>query len=111
MVALSCKVSLHVNDDKVKDDGAITFKFVQINDVYEIAPLGGGKYGGMARVAHVVDSIKTKEPNTFLFGRRFLNPPYWEPSNTKANGFMENKWWKWWMPWALNSLWKPRIRY
>ncbi|MEZ4794201.1 MAG: bifunctional metallophosphatase/5'-nucleotidase [Flavobacteriaceae bacterium] len=75
MVALSCKVSLHVNDDKVKDDGAITFKFVQINDVYEIAPLGGGKYGGMARVAHVVDSIKTKEPNTFLFlAGDFLNP-------------------------------------
>ena len=36
----------------------ITFKFIQINDVYEIAPLGGGTFGGMARVAHVRDSIK-----------------------------------------------------
>ena len=33
----------------------VTLNFVQLNDVYEIAPLGGGLYGGMARVAHVVD--------------------------------------------------------
>ena len=38
----------------------ITFKFIQINDVYEIAPLGSGTFGGMARVAHVRDSIKKK---------------------------------------------------
>ncbi|MBL4662433.1 MAG: bifunctional metallophosphatase/5'-nucleotidase, partial [Flavobacteriaceae bacterium] len=46
-----------------KEDGLISFKFVQLNDVYEIAPLSGGKYGGMARVAYVVDSIKKVEPN------------------------------------------------
>ncbi len=57
------------------DDGKITFKFVQLNDVYEIAPLSGGKYGGMARVAHAVDSIKNVEPNTYLFmAGDFLNP-------------------------------------
>ena len=49
--------------------------FVQLNDVYEIAPLGGGLYGGMARVAHVVDSLKSINPNTFLFmSGDFLNP-------------------------------------
>ncbi len=53
----------------------ITFKFVQVNDVYEIAPLSGGKFGGMARVAHVRDSIKKENPNTFLFmAGDFLNP-------------------------------------
>ncbi len=60
---------------KVKDDGVITFKLVQLNDVYEIAPTGGGKVGGLARVAHVVDSLKKAEPNTYLFmAGDFLNP-------------------------------------
>lgn len=49
--------------------------FVQLNDVYEIAPLGGGLYGGMARVAHIVDSLKALNPNTYLFmSGDFLNP-------------------------------------
>jgi len=53
----------------------IVFKFIQLNDVYEIAPLSGGKFGGMARVAHVRDSIKKENPNTFLFmAGDFLNP-------------------------------------
>ena len=64
---LSCKENPENNE--------ITFKFVQVNDVYEIAPLSGGKFGGMARVAHVRDSIKKENPNTFLFmAGDFLNP-------------------------------------
>lgn len=58
-----------------KDDGVITFKFIQLNDVYEIAPLSGGLYGGMARVAHVSDSIKRVEPNSFMvMAGDFLSP-------------------------------------
>ncbi|MFK5981968.1 MAG: bifunctional metallophosphatase/5'-nucleotidase [Flavobacteriaceae bacterium] len=57
------------------ENDIITFKFIQVNDVYEIAPLSGGKYGGMARVAHVSDSIKKETPNTFMFmAGDFLNP-------------------------------------
>lgn len=57
------------------DDGLISFKFIQVNDVYEIAPLGGGLYGGMARVAHIADSIKQEEPNSFLvMAGDFLSP-------------------------------------
>ena len=56
-------------------DNEIIFKFIQVNDVYEIAPLGGGEFGGMARVAHVSDSIKKESPNTFLLmAGDFLNP-------------------------------------
>ncbi|MEZ4875846.1 MAG: bifunctional metallophosphatase/5'-nucleotidase [Flavobacteriaceae bacterium] len=73
-LVIACRGSKNTIE-KAKDDGIITFKFVQLNDVYEIAPLGDGKYGGMARVAHVVDSIKQVEPNTFLFmAGDFLNP-------------------------------------
>lgn len=60
---------------KVQDDGQISFVIIQMNDVYEIAPLGGGKYGGMARVAHIKDSIAAINPNTYMvMAGDFLNP-------------------------------------
>jgi 2',3'-cyclic-nucleotide 2'-phosphodiesterase (5'-nucleotidase family) len=53
----------------------VTIKLLQINDVYEISPLSGGKVGGMARVAYVSDSIKKQFPNTYLtIAGDFLNP-------------------------------------
>jgi 2',3'-cyclic-nucleotide 2'-phosphodiesterase (5'-nucleotidase family) len=73
-VLIACGPVKNVTDIQ-KDDGLLQFTFIQLNDVYEIAPLGGGKYGGMARVAHVVDSIKKVKPNTYLFlAGDFLNP-------------------------------------
>ena len=49
-----------------KDDGKISVNFIQVNDVYEIAPLSGGKEGGMARVASLKKEYQEKNPNTFL---------------------------------------------
>lgn len=71
---ISCK-SQKETLSVLKDDSLITLKFVQLNDVYEIAPLSGGKYGGMARVAYVTDSIRRAHPNTYLvMAGDFLNP-------------------------------------
>ncbi len=57
------------------DDGLIEFTFLQVNDVYEIAPLDGGKVGGMARVATVYKELKAENPNTFfVLAGDFLNP-------------------------------------
>ena len=42
------------------DNGKIDITLVQINDVYEIAPLDGGKMGGMARVATVKKEHQNK---------------------------------------------------
>ena len=50
----------------VKNDGKIELVFVQVNDVYEIAPLSGGKEGGMARVATLKKQYRQQNPNTFL---------------------------------------------
>ncbi len=36
-----------------RNDDKISFTIVQVNDVYEIAPLTGGTQGGMARVATI----------------------------------------------------------
>ena len=49
-----------------RDDGKIEIVFVQVNDVYEIAPLNGGKEGGMARVATLKKQYRKENPNTFL---------------------------------------------
>lgn len=71
---LSCTASKKTTTSS-SSDGIITFKIVQLNDIYEIEPLNNGEYGGMARVAHLVDSIRNTNSNTFLFlAGDFLNP-------------------------------------
>lgn len=58
-----------------QDDGKIDFTFLQINDVYEIAPIQGGKFGGMARVQTVYQELLKENPNTMLvMAGDFLNP-------------------------------------
>ena len=58
-----------------KDNGQIDLIFVQVNDVYEIAPLEAGKVGGMARVATVKKDNLAKNKNTFLvMAGDFLSP-------------------------------------
>ncbi len=46
------------------DDGRISIQFLQLNDVYEIAPLEHGTVGGMARVAAVRQKLLKENPNT-----------------------------------------------
>lgn len=71
-IASSCNVSRHTSS---KDDGMITATFIQVNDVYEIAPLAGGKEGGMARIATIKKENSKKNPNTFLvIAGDFLSP-------------------------------------
>lgn len=49
--------------------------FVQLNDVYEIAPLEGGRYGGLARVKTIIDGLKAKNPYTYvILSGDFISP-------------------------------------
>mgnify|MGYP003638171157 FL=1 len=58
-----------------KDDEKIEFIFLQINDVYEIAPIQGGEFGGMARVETVHQELLKENKNTMLLmAGDFLNP-------------------------------------
>lgn len=50
----------------IKDDGKLEVVLVQVNDVYEIAPLEGGKSGGMARVASLTKQYDQLNKNTLL---------------------------------------------
>ena len=60
----SCKTSRTASS--IKGNGKIDITFVQVNDVYEIAPLEGGKAGGMARVATLKKEQLALNPHTFL---------------------------------------------
>jgi 5'-nucleotidase len=51
---------------------AITF--AHINDVYEIDPIEGGSYGGMARVATLFDRLRRAGPLVTTLGGDFLSP-------------------------------------
>ena len=51
------------------------FVIIQLNDVYEISPLDGGRVGGLARVATVINEVKQKNPNTIsVLSGDFLSP-------------------------------------
>ncbi len=71
--AFSCTSSRRVAG--TQDDGKIEVVLLQVNDVYEIAPLAAGKEGGMARVATLKKQYKQTNPNTFLvMAGDFLSP-------------------------------------
>lgn len=69
----SCAVQQKTSS--ITDDGKIDIVFVQVNDVYEIAPLAGGKEGGIARIASLKKQEKAKNENTFMvMGGDFVSP-------------------------------------
>ena len=60
---------------KPSADTPFEFVIVQLNDVYEISPLDGGRIGGLARVATVIKQLKEKNPNTIsVLSGDFLSP-------------------------------------
>ncbi|MEO0471509.1 MAG: bifunctional metallophosphatase/5'-nucleotidase [Bacteroidota bacterium] len=69
----SCKTISDVAQNLPASEAELVI--LQINDVYEISPLEGGKLGGMARVATLRKQLKAKHPNvkTILAGD-FLSP-------------------------------------
>jgi 2',3'-cyclic-nucleotide 2'-phosphodiesterase (5'-nucleotidase family) len=56
-------------------NNTVNFTLLQLNDVYEIAPLEGGRVGGMARVEKLHQDLLKENPNTFMvMAGDFLNP-------------------------------------
>lgn len=61
--------------DVPADDDLITFTLLQLNDVYEIAPLEGGKVGGLARVATVKKELEAEGDSVIaILSGDFLSP-------------------------------------
>jgi 2',3'-cyclic-nucleotide 2'-phosphodiesterase (5'-nucleotidase family) len=56
-------------------DGKVEWIFLHVNDVYEIAPLSGGKIGGLARIATLRRELMKENPNVItVMAGDFLNP-------------------------------------
>lgn len=74
----SCKPQIQtVVQEKVveKEYASIDFCILQINDVYEISPLDGGRVGGLARVATILKQLRQHNPNTIaVLAGDFLSP-------------------------------------
>lgn len=52
----------------------VTLTILHVNDVYEIAGVDGGKAGGLARVATLVDRLKRRGPVLVTLGGDYLSP-------------------------------------
>ena len=51
------------------------FQIVQLNDVYEITPVQGGRSGGLARVATLLKQLKAENPQTWsMLAGDYLSP-------------------------------------
>lgn len=51
-----------------------TICILQLNDVYEIAPLENGRVGGMARVATIIQEKKSRYPTYVVLAGDFVSP-------------------------------------
>lgn len=61
--------------DRPRAAGAVEVVLLQLNDVYEIGPVQGGKSGGLARVATVRERLQAENPHTFtVLAGDFLSP-------------------------------------
>ena len=68
-------VALSILTSCKQKDEVLNFTFLQLNDVYEIASIQGGEFGGMARVETVHKELLAENKNTLLFmAGDFLNP-------------------------------------
>jgi 2',3'-cyclic-nucleotide 2'-phosphodiesterase (5'-nucleotidase family) len=69
----SCGGSAVVTD--IDNEDVFKFTILQINDVYEIAPLQNGEFGGMARVATLDKELIAENPNTIgVLSGDFVSP-------------------------------------
>lgn len=74
LVLVSCQTSRNLIDTSNQN---IEFTILQLNDVYEIAPLEGGKAGGLARVATIKKQLLQENPNTIaILAGDFLSPSF-----------------------------------
>ncbi|MBL4707299.1 MAG: bifunctional metallophosphatase/5'-nucleotidase [Flavobacteriales bacterium] len=59
---VSCK---QTKQEEKEDKNIVNITVLQLNDVYEMSPVSGGKLGGLARVQTLLKELKAENPNTF----------------------------------------------
>src|SRR4051794_38436081 len=72
---LACIVAVSGLSVAAQTPSRAVVTIVHLNDIYEIGPVEGGKYGGLARVATVVSNLKrTARPLVVTLGGDYLSP-------------------------------------
>ena len=75
MLLAGCQSARVGAQTKPAPDPIVTITLLQLNDVYEIAPVSGGASGGLARVATVRKQLLARNPNTLtLMAGDFFSP-------------------------------------
>ncbi|WP_170110471.1 bifunctional metallophosphatase/5'-nucleotidase [Flavilitoribacter nigricans] len=73
----ACQTPQPATSTTAAKEDPIEFIILQLNDVYEIAPLEGGKFGGLARVATLKKQLLRENPNTIaVLSGDFLSPSF-----------------------------------
>ncbi len=68
IVALLCVSFLIFAGCKSTDNvDTVKITILQLNDVYEMSPVSGGKLGGLARVQTLLKELRANNPNTYTF--------------------------------------------
>lgn len=77
LCCFSCKPPQYTTAVLKPSTETIDFIVLQLNDVYEIAPLEGGTVGGLARVATLKKQLLKENPNTIaILSGDFLSPSF-----------------------------------
>ena len=90
IAGVSCQTSRSGKDSDLTElqtvsADVVSFNILQMNDVYEIAPVESGQRGGLARVASIKNTLKAEDPNTIsIIAGDFLSPS--ALGVTKING-------------------------
>lgn len=72
-LATACSSVDQVQQNRADDE--IHFTILQINDVYEITPVSGGREGGLSRVATIRKELMQETPNTYtVIAGDFFSP-------------------------------------
>src|SRR2546426_12144817 len=75
LLCLLAVAPAHANAQQNQASTSKTITILQLNDVYQIAPVDRGKRGGLARVATLQKKIRSGAPNTlFLLSGDFISP-------------------------------------
>jgi 2',3'-cyclic-nucleotide 2'-phosphodiesterase (5'-nucleotidase family) len=78
VLIVSCKPGYDAQRERANPpvgEDSIAVTFLQLNDIYEISPLEGGKYGGMPRVSTLRKALLKENPHTYtMVAGDFLSP-------------------------------------
>ena len=74
VVAVALALAWPILTDSTGAAAAPAITIAHINDVYELEPIEGGAYGGMARLATLFDRLRRAGPFLTTLGGDFLSP-------------------------------------